>query len=124
MLDEAASFKKGVHIPIITPSIHNPELAEQAIKEGKTDVVSLGRQSLIDPDWPNKAKEGRIKEIERCRKCGTCHTRIRMGIPLACPYNPNLGMERFMPEYWPPPFPPRKRKPEEVMAPILTEIVE
>lgn len=78
MLDEAASFKCIVNIPIITPSVHNPETAEQAIREGKTDMVSLGRQSLCDADWPNKAKEGKIKDIERCRKCGTCHTRGRL----------------------------------------------
>jgi 2,4-dienoyl-CoA reductase-like NADH-dependent reductase (Old Yellow Enzyme family) len=124
MLNEAASFKNTVDIPIITPSVHAPKLAERALRDSKTDMISLGRQGLCDPDWPNKAREGRIKDIQRCIKCGTCLSRLRLGIPVACPYNPNLGRERFVPEYWPPPAPPRKRKQEEVMPPILTEIVE
>ena len=41
-----------IKIPIITPSIHDPELADKLIGEGETDMVSLGRQLLADPEAP------------------------------------------------------------------------
>lgn len=101
LLDEAKVIKEGLKIPIITPSIHDPEHAEAGIKAGKTDMISLGRQLMVDPEWPNKVKEGRIKEITRCHRDGTCILWLMTEGKVRCPYNPNLGRERYMPEYWP-----------------------
>ena len=51
------AVKKAVKIPIIiSHSLRNPEFCEQALAEGKTDMVGLSRQILADPYWPLKAK--------------------------------------------------------------------
>ena len=99
MLEEAAGFKKVVDIPIMTPSIHNPDSAEVAIRDRKTDLISLGRQLLADPEWANKVKEGKVKEIRRCTRDNFCLLRFRGGLPLRCTQNPNVGREKYMTEY-------------------------
>jgi dimethylglycine catabolism A len=43
------------------------------------------RAFLADPDWAIKAKEGREKEIQRCRYCNLCLMHKR-GEPALCVY--------------------------------------
>ena len=102
MLDPARDFKEKLNIPVITPSVHDPAMAEQAIMDGKTDMVAMARQLLADPDWPNKVRDGRSKEIVKCTRCNTCWNHLWRPQALRCSQNPNLGRERFMPEYWRP----------------------
>lgn len=65
--------KKGVKIPIgAVGSIHDPELAESLIAEGKIDYIVMGRQTVADYQWPNKVKEGREKDIRPCIRCDFC----------------------------------------------------
>ena len=98
ILDEAGVIKSAVKIPVITPSVHDPDMAEKAIKEGKTDMVSLGRQLIADPDWANKVGSG--KKFVKCIRCNIgCIRRILMQLPIRCELNRNAGYERFMPEY-------------------------
>jgi len=98
ILDEAAVIKKQVKIPVITPSVHNPALANQAIKEGKTDMISLCRGLIADPEWANKAREG--KPYVKCIKClFGCVGRVDVGLPLRCDVNPNCLLEYKMSEY-------------------------
>ena len=102
IVDLAADIKQVVNIPVITVgSIMNPALAEQIIDEGKAEFVCLGRGLLADPDWPNKVKEGRIKEVTRCVRCYGCLMSLYREGGIRCMVNPNLGRERYMPEYWP-----------------------
>ena len=101
LLDEARQINKGLKVPLITPSVHDPAHGDAAIGEGKTDMISLGRQLMADPDWANKVKEGRVDEINRCRRDATCLMWLFTEGRVRCAYNPNLGRERFMPEYWP-----------------------
>ncbi len=102
MCDEAAGFRSVLpdHVPVITPSIHDPELAAQAIREGKTDLVSLGRQLLIDPAWANKVRAG--EKFRKCTRCCECLIRTVGGLPVRCLHNRDLGREKYMPEYWRP----------------------
>lgn len=100
MLEASAGFKELSKIPVITPSIHDPELAERAVSEGMTDLVALGRQLIADPDWANKVKEGRIADITKCIRCNKgCMARILGGLPAKCILNPESGLERYNPEY-------------------------
>jgi 2,4-dienoyl-CoA reductase-like NADH-dependent reductase (Old Yellow Enzyme family) len=102
MLEEAAGFKKLLSIPVITPSIHDPEKAEKAITQGMTDMVALGRQLLADPDWANKVKEGRVADIRKCDRCYRgCIMRLTEGLPVRCYLNPESGLERYNPDYTP-----------------------
>ncbi|MBA7697205.1 NADH oxidase [subsurface metagenome] len=98
MLVEAEVLKKVLSIPVITPSIHDPVSAERALKEGKTDMVSLGRALLADSAWVKKVSEGQANKIVKCIRCLTCLRRIRAGLSIRCEVNPNLGAERYNPE--------------------------
>ena len=102
MLDEAAGFKSVLpaHVPVMTPSIHDPTMACRAIRAGKTDLISLGRQLLIDPEWANKVQAG--QKFRKCTRCAECLMRTSVSLPVRCLHNPNLGREKYMPEYWRP----------------------
>ena len=102
-------IKKAVNIPVITVGgIRSPEVAERILAEGKADFVHLGRTLLADPDWPNKAREGRVEDINKCTSCTYCLDRIGpgMGLPIRCSINPVLGRE----EEWAAPKPAERRK--------------
>lgn len=100
MLEEAAGFKKLVRLPIITPSIHDPETAERALSTGMTDMVSLGRQLIVDPDWANKVKSGRLADIRKCDRCNRgCFARVFQGLRVKCVLNPESGLEKYNPQY-------------------------
>jgi 2-enoate reductase len=72
-----------------------PELAESVIWEGKADFVALGRPLLADPEWPLKAKEGRLDDIRPCIGCHDgCLGRMFTGGHLSCAVNPACGNER------------------------------
>ena len=46
--------------------------ANKNIREGVTDMVAIGRQSLADGQLPRKFIEGREDEIEWCTACDNC----------------------------------------------------
>lgn len=107
MLLEAQGKKltETLTIPVITPGLTTPEVAAKAVKDGETDIISLGRQAIADPDWPNKVKEGRLDEITFCSKDNFCLVMLQAGqASLRCTQNPNYGKEEYLPEYWPKPM--------------------
>ena len=60
----------GVHIPVITSNrINMPEVAEQVLADGSADMVSMARPFLADPEFVNKAAQGRSNEINTCIAC-------------------------------------------------------
>ncbi|MBW2370386.1 MAG: NADH:flavin oxidoreductase [Deltaproteobacteria bacterium] len=103
---QGKKLKEVISIPVITVGLHTPAVAAKAVEAGETDMVAMGRQSLADPQWPNKVKEGRIDEITRCKKDNYCMIMgIRSGMgSMRCNQNPNYGKEQFIPEYWPKPM--------------------
>ncbi|MFC1958498.1 FAD-dependent oxidoreductase [Chloroflexota bacterium] len=66
-----------------TCRIQNPWLAASMLRNGDCDVVSLCRQLIVDPDWANKIKEGRIGDIIPCIGCAWCQNHRD-----ACTVNP------------------------------------
>ncbi|HUT75103.1 MAG TPA: NADH:flavin oxidoreductase [Armatimonadota bacterium] len=52
----AAGIKQAVSVPIIAVGkLHDPELANRVIEEGRADLVAVGSQLLKQPDWPQRA---------------------------------------------------------------------
>jgi 2,4-dienoyl-CoA reductase-like NADH-dependent reductase (Old Yellow Enzyme family) len=92
-------MKKTVKIPVITPAIHTPENVENALREGKTDMVSLCRPLIADPEWVNKVASGQEKKIRKCIRCLGCLQRTRRALGLRCEVNREVGQERYNPEY-------------------------
>jgi 2-enoate reductase len=97
LVDIAAAIKQVVSVPVITVgSIMSPELAEQILQDGKADFICLGRGLIADPDWLNKAAEGRTEDIRPCIRCNEgCYGRILAWKPISCSVNPVVGKESY-----------------------------
>lgn len=91
----AEQIKRAVSVPVITVGRYTePYFAELVIREGKADMVAFGRQSLADPEMPNKVKEGRLEDINPCIAClQGCVVNMFKGNPIRCLVNPGLGCE-------------------------------
>ena len=82
-------------VPIIASNrISDPDSAEQIIKDGYADMVNLGRVLIADPQWPQKAYEGRVDEIRPCVGCSQgCTDEVFNGRPVFCVGNARAGFE-------------------------------
>lgn len=102
ILPEAREIKGISSVPVICPNIHDPAMAEDAIKKRGIDMVALGRPLLADPEWPNKVMKGEVKKIRKCQRDNTCLKRILSAMTIRCICNPEAGYERYNPDYYPP----------------------
>ncbi len=100
MMADGKALKQTVKIPIIISSIHDPDMVDKAVREGYCDIMAHGRPLIADPEWANKVKEGRVKDINKCTRDLMCLVRLFQGLPGRCTVNPNFGREKYMPEYW------------------------
>ena len=75
--------------------ITTPEVAESLLEEGQGDAISLARQLFADPDWVNKALEGRTEDIRRCVAANFCFKSVMGGGRVQCIYNPVTARERL-----------------------------
>ncbi|WP_353893924.1 NAD(P)/FAD-dependent oxidoreductase [Proteinivorax hydrogeniformans] len=90
----AEAVKKAVNIPVIAVNvIREPSFAEGLLESGSVDFVGIGRGLLADPNWANKAKEGKDKQIRRCISCVSCFEELSTGGVLKCAVNPKMGRE-------------------------------
>ena len=97
----AAAVKKVVSVPVIAVGKLDAPLGEKFISEGKCDAVAIGRRLFADPEYPNKAYEGREDDVRPCTSCITCETRMVEYDGVRCQVNAALGRgsdnERFVP---------------------------
>ena len=68
-LDDVAHIKKFVDIPVVCAGRMEPDVAAEAIAEGKIDGMGVARQFLTDPEWITKLIEDRLEEIKPCICC-------------------------------------------------------
>ena len=93
------AVKDAVKIPVIAVNmIKEPKFAEELLNEGIIDFVGLGRALVADPEWANKAAEGRDNEINRCISCTFCFetllSQVIPGVgPIKCAVNPRAAHE-------------------------------
>jgi len=100
---------KGLPVPVVAVGkLGYPDLAESALREGKADMIMLGRPLLADPDWPNKAYAGKVEEIRPCIGCqeGCINEFVEGGHP-QCAVNPRTAFEHVFPSI---PAPASKKK--------------
>ena len=91
----AAGIRAAVSVPVFASNrITEPEQAEALLRDGICDLVSVGRSLITDPDWPNKAREGRVAEIRPCVGClqGCLEKLLSLG-QVTCLANPRAGFE-------------------------------
>lgn len=100
--------KKAVRVPIIAGgSLKHPIFCEKLLEQEKADFIGLARPLLADPEWPRKAKEGRVEDIRWCISCNECligSARRRLGGGARrCAVNAAVGREREFAEVIPAP---------------------
>lgn len=92
LVPPAEAVKKAVKVPVIVAGRLNEDIGEAVLREGKADLIALGRGLWADPELPNKVKEGRFEDIVRCNRCASCENPVTS--PRKCRVNPALGFER------------------------------
>ena len=91
----AAAIKSVVSVPIIAVGRMNAEVGERLISEGKIDMMALGRQSIADPETPNKIKTGNLVDIRPCIACFYCSDAgLKMDKAIGCQVNAAIGKEK------------------------------
>ena len=93
-LPYARRIREATGKPVITAGVmRRPDHCEQAVINGDTDIVSLGRALLADPMWPLKAQAGQADDIRPCTSCNWCIRELGQSRPVACAENPRCGRE-------------------------------
>jgi len=87
--------EKIVSIPLCaTNRINAPHIAESILERGDSDMVSMARPFLADPDIVAKAREGRPEEINTCIACNqACLDHAFVGKMSSCLVNPRACHE-------------------------------
>ena len=92
--ERAAELRRCVNIPVgFVGRINEPWAAELALELGFGDVVYMGRALLCDPEFPNKAMDGRADTIRPCIGCNQCLTSVNSDQTICCTMNPETGRE-------------------------------
>jgi len=93
----AQGVKSAVRIPVAAGTqIQDPLVAERVLAEGKADMVYMARAIVADPEMPNKAREGRLKDIRPCMNCCRCISGVDSP-PVHCSVNARMGREAEFP---------------------------
>lgn len=89
----AEAVKKLLSIPVIAVGRIDLELGERLLREGKADLVAIGRSLVADPQYINKATSERPEDITPCIVCNVC-SNVGRGEVILCSVNAALGKER------------------------------
>lgn len=102
-------IKKAVQIPVIgVGRYNNMYVVEDMLLSGRADFVAMGRESLADPELPNKVAEGRLEDISPCIACTqSCIGYVNTARPISCLVRPMTGHEH---EYDLSPVPEEQKK--------------
>ena len=99
---EVSYIKKFVNIPVFCAGrMEDPAFADKAIAAGEIDGIGVARQFLADPEWLNKARDGREEDIRPCIAChngcfgiSLVRTPVSRGMSMAhCAVNPTAMEE-------------------------------
>jgi len=91
----AQGVKSSVSVPVLASNrINDPAVAEEILRRGEADLVTMARALIADPELPNKAKQGRTGEIFHCIACNQgCFDNVFRFNPVTCLVNPRAGRE-------------------------------
>jgi 2,4-dienoyl-CoA reductase-like NADH-dependent reductase (Old Yellow Enzyme family)/thioredoxin reductase len=95
-----AAIKEVVNLPVVAVArINDPMLAENILANNQADIIAMCRGLIADPEWPNKARDGRPEEIRRCVACNEgCIGRVGLGMAVTCAINYEAGREYILPD--------------------------
>ncbi|HHT9129898.1 MAG TPA: oxidoreductase [Candidatus Brocadiaceae bacterium] len=88
-------IKLQVKVPVIASvRINDLKLAEEILDNGRADMVSIGRPLIVDPELPNKYRNGQLDDIRTCIACNQgCFDSLLNFKPVSCIYNAMAGHE-------------------------------
>ncbi|MBN1376172.1 MAG: FAD-dependent oxidoreductase, partial [Dehalococcoidia bacterium] len=91
-------MKKVLSVPVIAANrINDPVIAEMVLREGRCDLVAIGRGLIADPELPSKSQAGNLQDINMCIGCNEgCVQRLNFGTAITCTVNPSVGKEKEM----------------------------
>jgi 2,4-dienoyl-CoA reductase-like NADH-dependent reductase (Old Yellow Enzyme family)/thioredoxin reductase len=102
--------KSGAKVAIVAiGGYQDLDVMEDAIADGKADLIAMARSWICDPEYGRKAYEGRNEDVVPCIRCNKCH-RSSFADPWAsyCSVNPTWGLEHKIERMIAPPT--RKKK--------------
>lgn len=77
--DSSRLFKKELNVPImLVGGIRSKDVAEDILKRGDADLISLSRPLIREPDLPNKFLAG--KEKADCISCNGCMRFMKLDV--------------------------------------------
>jgi 2,4-dienoyl-CoA reductase-like NADH-dependent reductase (Old Yellow Enzyme family)/thioredoxin reductase len=84
---------------IVAGRFRTLEEAEQVLREGSADMVSMVRAQIADPELVRKTREGRVDEVRPCIGCNQgCIGGLHRWGKLGCLVNPAVGFETTLAE--------------------------
>jgi len=85
-----AKLKGKISLPLVTSNrINTPETAEKVLTDQEADLISMARPFLADPDFMEKARQNRPRDINVCIGCNqACLDHIFQGKVCSCLVNP------------------------------------
>lgn len=94
-LPAAEAIRKVVKVPVMAAGKMGADImaAEQVIRDGRIDMIVLGRALFADPDWPRKVASGQPEEVRPCLACNDCHHITYQMNPVRCTVNAVTGRE-------------------------------
>ncbi len=93
--DNNIKSNMGLEVPVTAVGkLGYPDFAEKALRDGKCDMIMLGRPLLADAEWCNKAYAGRVSDIRPCIGCQeACLNEFVEGGHPQCAVNPRTAFE-------------------------------
>ncbi|WP_416411551.1 FAD-dependent oxidoreductase [Pantoea sp. App145] len=92
-------LRDHVSVPVIaTNRINHPAVADEIVRDGIADMVSMARPFLADAAFVSKAQAGNADAINTCIACNqACLDQIFVGKVTSCLVNPRACHETLMP---------------------------
>lgn len=98
--DPAAAIRKGIRdagLTNIYVSVNggcdNFDTCEEILGGGEADFIGVSRALIADPQWGNKAYQGRMDDVVPCLRCNKCHIPGPEKWFTVCSVNPEWGLE-------------------------------
>ena len=85
-----------MRIPVIAVGrINEPDLAERILRDGKADLIAMGRALIADPYLPRKVADGRSNQINKYIADNVCINKLfEAGKDMVCTVNRDPGTEK------------------------------
>jgi 2,4-dienoyl-CoA reductase-like NADH-dependent reductase (Old Yellow Enzyme family) len=93
---KSGELKSAVkRLPVmIAGRINQPQIAEEILAKGEADMVGIVRGHIADPEFVNKARDGRTDDIRACIACDqACIGHRLRGFAISCIQHPETGRE-------------------------------